>query len=330
MQNDGRIAQVSKKNIAKMLSDKAISKSVNNGFSELEHIEAVKDIQELYTRARFIETHKDLKHNDPAIIIHRYKAEVDSNTEALITLKETIEGKYRGNKIYTLELEGLEKSASKSHESLTLPKHNAVSRNTTDSFIVTPTAKPESKLSTKSHEKKHSTLDSLAKDFDTSVASNMSLAKSNSTIDSKLLSKAQAKYKKSLPEKEYALKNDTILHKKGRDMQDGRLRLLDVEKKINYAYLKNIADEIPQALSESEFLAQFGDKKRVHIKTPIKEVEIQPKLVWEHLQQQSNKKEDRNNISGAIIKTLQEPLFVTKDTKETFYFYKPFLILRVF
>ena len=187
--NDGRIAQVSKKNIAKMLSDKAIAKSVNNGFSELEHIEAVKDIQELYTRARFIETHKDVKHNDPAIIIHRYKAEVDSNTEALITLKETIEGKYRGNKIYTLELEGLEKSASKSHESLTLPKHNAMSRNTTDSFIVTPTAKPESKLSTKSHEKKHSTLDSLAKDFDTSVASNMSLAKSNSTIDSELLSK---------------------------------------------------------------------------------------------------------------------------------------------
>ncbi|HJF82882.1 PBECR2 nuclease fold domain-containing protein [Helicobacter pullorum] len=159
--NDGRIAQVSKKNIAKMLSDKAIAKSVNNGFSELEHIEAVKDIQELYTRARFIETHKDLKHNDPAIIIHRYKAEVDSNTEALITLKETIEGKYRGNKIYTLELEGLEKSASKSHESLTLPKHNAVSRNTTDSFIVTPTAKPES----------------------------------NSTIDSKLLSKVQSKFK---------------------------------------------------------------------------------------------------------------------------------------
>ena len=73
---------------------------------------------------------------------------MDSNTEALITLKETIEGKYRGNKIYTLELEGLEKSASKSHESSTLPKHNAVSRNTTDSFIVTPTAKPESNSTT--------------------------------------------------------------------------------------------------------------------------------------------------------------------------------------
>ena len=52
--------------------------------------------------------HKDKKHNDPAIIIHRYKAEVDSNTEVLITLKETTIGKYKGNKIYTLELEGLE------------------------------------------------------------------------------------------------------------------------------------------------------------------------------------------------------------------------------
>ena len=41
-------------------------------------------------------------------------------------------------------------SASKSHESLTLPKHNAVSRNTTDSPIVTPTAKPESNSSTNS------------------------------------------------------------------------------------------------------------------------------------------------------------------------------------
>lgn len=41
-------------------------------------------------------------------------------------------------------------SASKSHESLTLPKHNAVSRNTTDSPIVTPTAKPKSNSSTNS------------------------------------------------------------------------------------------------------------------------------------------------------------------------------------
>lgn len=105
--NDGRVAKLSKKNIAKMLSDKAIAKSVKNGFSELEHIEAVQNIQELYKKAEFIQTHKDLKHSDPAIVMHRYKVGIDKNTEALITLKETIVGEYKGNRIYTLELEEL-------------------------------------------------------------------------------------------------------------------------------------------------------------------------------------------------------------------------------
>ena len=89
--------------------------------------------------------------------------------------------------------------------------------------------------------------------------------------------------------------------------------------------MKNIESKIPSPLTQDEFLAQFPNKNRVHIKTPISEVEIQPKLIWEHLQKQSNKKEDRNSISGAIIQTLQEPLFITKDKKEAFYFYRPFL-----
>ena len=113
--------------------------------------------------------------------------------------------------------------------------------------------------------------------------------------------------------------------KNGKDMQDIRTKLLDIEQKINYSYLKNIASKIPSPLTQDEFLAQFPNKNRVHIKTPISEVEIQPKLIWEHLQKQSNKKEDRNSISGAIIQTLQEPLFITKDKKEAFYFYRPFL-----
>ena len=105
--NDGRIAKISKKNIAKMLSDKAIAKSVKNGFSELEHIQAVQNIGELYKKAKFVKTHKDLKHSDPVVVMHRYKAGIDENTEALITLKETIAGEYKGNRIYTLELEEL-------------------------------------------------------------------------------------------------------------------------------------------------------------------------------------------------------------------------------
>ena len=70
---------------------------------------------------------------------------MDSNTEALITLKETIEGKYRGNKIYTLELEGLENVAKlESAQPRTLAKHSTSSRNTHDWDNVTPDVKPES------------------------------------------------------------------------------------------------------------------------------------------------------------------------------------------
>ena len=74
---------------------------------------------------------------------------MDSNTEALITLKETIEGKYRGNKIYTLELEGLENVAKlESAQPRTLAKHSTSSRNTHDWDNVTPDVKPESNSTT--------------------------------------------------------------------------------------------------------------------------------------------------------------------------------------
>ena len=142
--NDGRIAQVSKKNIAKMLSDKAIAKSVNNGFSELEHIEAVKDIQELYAKSKYLESSKD-KSGAENLIIHRYTADIDNETKALITLKETIQGNTKGNKIYTLELEGLENVAKlESAQPRTLAKHSTSSRNTHDWDNVTPDVKPES------------------------------------------------------------------------------------------------------------------------------------------------------------------------------------------
>ena len=136
-QNDGRIAQISRKNIAKMTSDKAIQKSVDNGFTPQEHFKAVQEVDKLYQGAVFRETQKDTKNNDPALIIHRYEAELD-NANGLITIKESLDK--NKNRIYSIELEGL-----------------------------------ESKLSTKTHENKQSTLDSSVKDFDTSVDSNMSL-----------------------------------------------------------------------------------------------------------------------------------------------------------
>ena len=137
-QNDGRVAQISRKNIAKMTSDKAVAKSVANGFTPQEHFKAVQEVDKLYQNAVFKQSEKDPKNNDPALIIHRYNAELD-NANALITIKESLDKDQ--NRIYSLELESL-----------------------------------EPKLSTKIHETKHNALDSsVSKDFDTSVDSNMSL-----------------------------------------------------------------------------------------------------------------------------------------------------------
>ncbi|WP_298060570.1 hypothetical protein [uncultured Helicobacter sp.] len=108
--HDGRIAQVSKKNISKMVSDKAIAKSVANGFSAMEHFNAVNDIESLYKNAIFKETTAD-KSGESYLKIHRYNANFE-NANALITLKETIE---HGNKIYTLELEELKAPTKQVH-----------------------------------------------------------------------------------------------------------------------------------------------------------------------------------------------------------------------
>ena len=131
--NDGRVAQVSRKNVEKMTSDKSIAKSVDNGFSEAEHFNAVRDIEKLYQNAVLKETHKDIKGQNDAVLIHRYNAKY-GDKNALITLKETLSGQYQGNKIYTLELESLELKAS-----VPDPQGKSLSsRNTIRTAIVTP------------------------------------------------------------------------------------------------------------------------------------------------------------------------------------------------
>ena len=133
-QNDGRVAQISRKNIAKMISDKAVAKSVANGFEPAEHFKAVQEVDKLYQKARLKETHKDNKSTNPNVLIHRYNADLD-NANALITLKESLSGDNQGNKIYTLELEALElkPSAPEPQGSETM------SRNTGYAEPVTPT-----------------------------------------------------------------------------------------------------------------------------------------------------------------------------------------------
>lgn len=101
--------------------------------------------------------------------------------------------------------------------------------------------------------------------------------------------------------------------------------MLKNEKIINYAFLKQIADDLPPALSKDEFIKALAPnaKGRANIKTPIKDIEINAEQAWEHLLDNS-KGEDRTKISGGLLQTLQKPFFVTKNDEGSYYFYKPF------
>ncbi|ELJ9037729.1 hypothetical protein RT891_001625, partial [Campylobacter upsaliensis] len=101
-ENTGEKAILTNKGISKMLSDKAISKSVDNGFSREEHLRAVGVVDELFKRAKRAFSKRDEK--DKNLSIYRYNAPF-KNANALMTLKEY---KQNGKRIYSLELENLE------------------------------------------------------------------------------------------------------------------------------------------------------------------------------------------------------------------------------
>ncbi|WP_077389593.1 hypothetical protein [Helicobacter bilis] len=104
--SSGITAQVSKTSIKKMGSDKAVNKSIENGFSLQQHFKASADIENLYKNATKKATTKDLKNGDPAIQIHTFISQVNDNANAKILVKESLDKDSR--RIYTLELESLE------------------------------------------------------------------------------------------------------------------------------------------------------------------------------------------------------------------------------
>lgn len=98
-------ARFSKNTANKLTSDKAITKSVVNGFLPQEHFEAAENIKGIFESAEYIGTFQD-DSNDPNIIaIHRFQREITlssgRNCIAYITLKEV---KSEGSRIYTQEL----------------------------------------------------------------------------------------------------------------------------------------------------------------------------------------------------------------------------------
>lgn len=97
--------------INKIASKKAVDKSVANGFSRDEHFTAAQDLKNLFENSKLKESHADNKHREN-IKVHRFIKDLhinDKPAQAKITLFEKIEGK---NRIYTLELESLNKPDS--------------------------------------------------------------------------------------------------------------------------------------------------------------------------------------------------------------------------
>lgn len=95
----------SKNSLGKVSSDKAITKSVVNGFSVQEHFEALADLKTIFETADFAGSFPD-RNNDPNVIaMHRLRKDITlisgKNAVAYMTLKEV---KKEGNRFYTMEL----------------------------------------------------------------------------------------------------------------------------------------------------------------------------------------------------------------------------------
>ena len=109
--NNGFVARLSSVGIAKMSSDKAIAKNLDNDFSREEHFKAVLDIKNLFEKSIFLRSEKAKNASNDIVAVHRFINDeaLENTARALITLKESIQN---GNRIYSLELEELKPTST--------------------------------------------------------------------------------------------------------------------------------------------------------------------------------------------------------------------------
>ena len=100
-------AQINHNQREKLISNRAISKSENNGFSRQEHLIAVANIDKLFKGARLLGRFDDIKHGQKDIKILRFENYCifeNKIAKCLITAKETKNNKMHKINIYSLEL----------------------------------------------------------------------------------------------------------------------------------------------------------------------------------------------------------------------------------
>lgn len=98
-------ANFTSRSIGKLGSDKAINKSVLNGFSTQEHFEAAFQIKQLYEMSDFIGRFLDDRNDPNVIAMFRFQIPIilSSGNKAFAYIS-TKEVKIHGNRTYTIEL----------------------------------------------------------------------------------------------------------------------------------------------------------------------------------------------------------------------------------
>lgn len=98
-------AHINSRSIKKLTSEKALNKSLENGFTENQHFEAAANVNNLYKNAQKMSVGKD-KNGSPDIIsvkrfYNDFKLKSGKKATAKITVKES---KQNGHTIYSVEL----------------------------------------------------------------------------------------------------------------------------------------------------------------------------------------------------------------------------------
>ena len=104
----GMVARISRTGVNKISSQKALNKSLNNGYTKEEHYKAGEHIKELFEKGSLREKHKDYKDRAEIQAVYRFVTPITINNKQANVLITMFENNQAGNKIYSLELEGLE------------------------------------------------------------------------------------------------------------------------------------------------------------------------------------------------------------------------------
>ena len=109
--HNGMQASISSDGINKLISSKAVDKSIANGYTKEEHFASVENVLNLYRSSQFVQSEPLTNKSPDVIAYHKFIVDFSIDhkpTKAKITLKESI---HAGNRIYSLELLQLKKLA---------------------------------------------------------------------------------------------------------------------------------------------------------------------------------------------------------------------------